>query len=105
MDPQLTSSQPGGGVVIRLELAWGVVRRLWLKTFRRGYVKRMAALRQGDSNGCPHEVLDPRDVKFYRNQPGYWWKSEDDPFIGRDRLPFVRVGLAELLVFSVLAWG
>ena len=51
MDPQLTSIQPGGGVVIRLELAWGVVRRLWLKTFRRGYVKRMAALRQGDSNG------------------------------------------------------
>ena len=50
-------------------------------------------------------MLDPRDVKFYRNQPGYWWKSEDDPFIGRDRLPFVRVGLAELLVFSVLAWG
>ena len=46
MDPQLTSIQPGGGVVIRLELAWGVVRRLWLKTFRRGYVKRMAALRQ-----------------------------------------------------------
>ena len=105
MDPQLTSIQPGGGVVIRLELAWGVVRRLWLKTCRRGYVKRMAALRQGDSNGCPHEVLDPRDVKFHRNQPGYWWKPEDDPFTGRDRLPFVRVGLAELLVFSVLTWG
>ncbi len=105
MDPQLTSIQPGGGVVIRLELAWGFVRRLWLKTFRRGYVKRMAALRQGDSNGCPHEVLDPRDVKFHRNQPGYWWKPEDDPFTGRDRLPFARVGLAELLVFSVLTWG
>jgi len=105
MDPQLTSIQPGGGVVIRLELAWGVVRRLWLKTFRSGYVKRMAALRQGESNGCPHEVLDPRDVKFYRNQPGYWWCPDDDPFTGRDRLPFVRVGLAELLVFSVLTWG
>ena len=105
MDPQLTSIQPGGGVVIRLELAWGVLRRLWLKTFRRGYVKRMAALRQGDANPCPHEVLDPRDLKFFRNQSGYWWRIEDDPFSGRDRLPFVRVGLAELIVFSTMTWG
>ncbi len=105
MDPQLTSIQPGGGVVIRLELAWGGLRRLWLKTFRRGYVRRMAALRRGEANGCPHEVLDPRDLKFYRNQPGYWWEPEDDPFTGRDRLPFVRAGLAELIVFSSLTWG
>ncbi len=104
MDPQLTSIQPGGGVVIHLEMAWGVLRRFWLKTFRRGYVKRMADSRQGEHNGCPHEVLDPRDLKFYRNQPGYWWRPEDDPFTGRDRLPFVRVGLAELMVFSVLTW-
>ena len=105
MDPQLTSIQPGGGVVIRLELAWGVLRRLWLKTCRRGYVKRMASLRQGDSNPCPHEVLDPRDLKFYRNQPGFHWRPEDDPFSGRDRLPFARVGLAELIVFSAMTWG
>ncbi len=105
MDPQLTSIQPGGGVVIRLELAWGVLRRSWLKMFRRGYVQRMAALRQGETNGCPHEVLDPRDLKFYRNQPGYWWRPEDDPFAGRDRWPFVRSGLAELIVFSSLIWG
>jgi phosphatidylserine decarboxylase len=105
MDPQLTSIQPGGGVVIHLEMAWGVLRRFWLKTFRRGYVKRMADSRQGEHNGCPHEVLDPRDLKFYRNQPGYWWRPEDDPFTGRDRLPFVRVGLAELMVFSALTWG
>jgi phosphatidylserine decarboxylase len=105
MDPQLTSIQPGGGVVIRLELAWGVLRRLWLKTFRRGYLKRMADLRQGEGNPCPHEVLDPRDLKFHRNQPGYCWRLQDDPFAWRDRLPFVRVGLAELLVFSAMTWG
>tara|TARA_B100000029_G_scaffold363660_1_gene356729 strand:- start:803 stop:1822 length:1020 start_codon:yes stop_codon:yes gene_type:complete len=104
MDPQLTSIQPGGGVVVCLEKAWGCWRRWWLKTFRRGYVRRMESLRQGDRNPCPHEVLDPRDLKFYRNQPGYWWKPEDDPFVGRDQLPFVRVGLAELIVFSVLTW-
>ncbi|MBW3540712.1 MAG: phosphatidylserine decarboxylase [Planctomycetes bacterium] len=105
MDPQLTSIQPGGGVVIRLEQAWGRVRRWCLKTFRRGYVARMRALRRGDRNGCPHEVLDPRDLKFYRNQRGYWWAREDDPFRWRDRLPFARVGLAELFVLSALYFG
>lgn len=100
MDPHLTDIQPGGGVVIRLEQAWGSLRRVWLKTFRRGYVKRMEACRQGDSNPCPHDVLDPRDLKFHQNQPGYHWAPEDDPFTWRDRLPFARVGLAELLVMG-----
>jgi phosphatidylserine decarboxylase len=104
MDPQLTWIQPGGGVVCRLELAWGRWRRIWLKTFRPGYVRRMAALRKGDFNGCPHEVLDPRDLKFYRNQGGYYWDPQDDPFRWRDRLPFARAGLAELLVFSALTF-
>lgn len=105
MDPRLTSIQPGGGVVCRLEKAWGYWRRFWLKTFRPGYVRRMAATRQGTANGCPHEVIDPRDLKFYRNQPGYSWNPEDDPFRWRDRIPFARAGLAELLVFSLLTFG
>lgn len=105
MDPQLTWIQPGGGVVVRLELAWGRVRRAWLKAVRPGYVRRMAALRKGDFNPCPHEVLDPRDLKFFRNQGGYYWEPQDDPFRWRDRIPFARVGLAELLVFSVLTFG
>lgn len=104
MDPQLTWIQPGGGVICKLELAWGHWRRFWLKTFRPGYVRRMAALRKGDFNGCPHEVLDPRDVKFYRNQGGYYWDAKDDPFRWRDRLPFARAGLAELLVFSAITF-
>lgn len=100
MDPQLTSIQPGGGVVMRLELAWGLFRRWYLKTFRPGYVARMAATRKGDRNACPFEVLDPRDLKFFRNQDGYWWSREDDPFTNRDRLPFARVGLMELWLIS-----
>jgi phosphatidylserine decarboxylase len=100
LDPQITSIQPGGGVCMRLELAWGHVRRWYLKTFRRGFVVRMAQLRQGDKNVCPFEVLDPRDVKFYRNLGGYWWEPRDDPFAWRDRLPFARVGLTELWIIS-----
>jgi phosphatidylserine decarboxylase len=100
MDPQLTSIQPGGGVVIRIEMAWGRLRRWYLKAFRPGHIVRMRKIRQGDFNGCPHEVLDSRDVKFYRNQGGYYWDPVQDPFAWRDRLPFVRVGLAELLLMG-----
>jgi phosphatidylserine decarboxylase len=100
MDPQLTNIQPGGGVVIQLELAWGRLRRWYLKTFRPAYVARMRNIRRGDFNGCPHEVLDPRDLKFYRNQGGYDWDTAQDPFAWRDRLPFARVGLAELLLMG-----
>jgi phosphatidylserine decarboxylase len=105
MDPQLTWIQPGGGVIVHLELLWGYWRRFWLKTFRKGYVARMAELRQGDENRCPHEVLDPRDLKFHRNQGGWHWKPEDDPFTGRDKIPFARAGLAELMVFSLITFG
>lgn len=105
LDPRLTSIQPGGGVVMRLELAWGRVRRAYLKWCRRGYIARMAALRRGDYNPCPHEVLDPRDLKFHRNQGGWYWRPEDDPFRWRDRLPFARAGLAELLLFAAATFG
>ena len=100
---QLTTIQPGGGRVMALELAWGGVRRRILRTLRGGYVARMAACRQGERNPAPHPVLDPRDVKFYENQPGGWhWAKADDPFVWRDTIPFARWGLAELLVFSTL---
>lgn len=101
MDPRLTDIQPGGGVVVHLEKAWGAVRRWYLRTFRRGYVARMAALRKGERNAAPHDVLDPRDVKYYQNQPGgYYWDPADDPFRWRDRIPFAREGLAELLLMG-----
>ena len=62
----------------------------------------MLETRQGEANACPHEVLDPRDVKFFRNQGGYYWAAADDPFDWRNRLPFARVGLAELILLGGL---
>lgn len=92
----IRSVQPGGGVCYAIELAWGRVRRWYLKTFRRAYVERMARLRHGDPSGCPHEVLDPRDLKYFRNQCTAFWPADADPFQWRERLPFARWGLAEL---------
>ena len=103
MDAQLKDIQPGGGIIIRLEQFWGGVRRGLLRVFCRGYVVRMQACRKGDFNPCPHDVLDPRDLKFHRNQGGWYWEPADDPFVWRDSLPFARVGLAELLVMTGIA--
>ena len=101
IEPQRTGIQPGGGVVVQIELAWGRWRRWRLKTFRPGYVAKMQKLRRGEANGCPHEFLDSRDLKYYRNQTGYYWDPKDDPFSYRDRLPFARAGLAELLFMGI----
>ncbi len=105
LDPSITSIQPGGGDVMEVELAWGRVRRWYLKTFRKGYVEGMARVRRGTTNTAPHEVLDPRDVKYYRNLGGYSWDRKDDPFAWRDNIPFARPGLAELLIYSFLTFG
>jgi len=105
MDPQLTDIQPGGGYIIRLEQWWGGCRRWYLKNFRSDYVARMQQARRGEENCCPHEVLDPRDLKYHVNQGGYFWDPKDDPFTWRDRLPFARVGLAELVLLCGAAFG
>jgi phosphatidylserine decarboxylase len=98
----ITSAQPGGGLFVGLELAWGRLRRAWLRRFRPGYVRRMTEKRQGSCPNCPHDVIDPRDLKWFRNVCGYWFREEDDPFRWRDRLRLARAGLAELLGFSAL---
>ncbi len=84
----------------RVELAWGAVRRWYLKTFRRGYVERMAGLRTGSADGAPHEILDPRDLKYCRNLCTANWDAKVDPFTWRERIPFARWGLAELQLMS-----
>jgi phosphatidylserine decarboxylase len=94
------SVQPGGGWGMALEQAWGRWRRAWLRRVRPGYVQAMQARRQGDCPGCPHDVIDARDLKYLRNVCGYWFRPEDDSFRYRDRLGFARYGLAELLVFT-----
>jgi phosphatidylserine decarboxylase len=97
----LRSVQPGGGRCYRLELAWGRLRRWYLRRFRPGYVRRMAELRRGDPTGAPHEILDLRDLKYCANQCTAHWGAEHDPFVWRERLPFARWGLAELLIMGV----
>jgi phosphatidylserine decarboxylase len=61
----------------------------------------MAERRLGDATGAPHEILDPRDLKFCSNQCTAHWLPEHDPFTWRDKLPFVRWGLAEL---QIIGW-
>jgi phosphatidylserine decarboxylase len=97
----IRSVQPGGGFCYSVELAWGRLRRAYLKALRPGYVRRMAALRCGDPSGAPHEILDPRDLKYCSNQCAAHWAPGDDPFRWRDRLPITRWGLAEL---QIMGW-
>ncbi len=111
LSARITSIQPGGGVGYRLELAWGHWRRWYLRKFRPAYVASMARKRHGSDAGAPHAVLDPRDLKYCRNQCTVSWDAGDDPFAWRSRLPMARWGLAELqlfgwplLVLVVLAW-
>jgi phosphatidylserine decarboxylase len=100
-----TSVQPGGGFCMNLELAWGRLRRGFLRRFRPGYVRRMAEKRQGDCPNCPHDILDPRDLKFYRNVCGYWFREEDDRFRWRGNLGLARAGLAEVVFFTLVYVG
>jgi len=101
MPENLRSVQPGGGKCYKVELAWGRLRRGYLKCFRPGYVARMAKLRKGSGRGAPHEILDPRDLKYCQNQCDCHWDPKDDPFLWRERLPFARWGLAEL---QLMGW-
>ncbi|WP_218931997.1 phosphatidylserine decarboxylase [Adhaeretor mobilis] len=97
----IKSVQPGGGKCYSIELAWGRLRRWYLKLFCKSYVDKMAALRLGDTEGAPHEILDPRDLKYCCNLCTAHWKPEDDPFRSREDIPFARWGLAEL---QLMGW-
>jgi phosphatidylserine decarboxylase len=85
---------------MRLEMAWGKLRRAWLRRIRPGYVRRMLSLRRGDCPNCTHDVVDPRDLKFYRNVCGFHFAPEDDPYRWRGKLLLARWGLAELIVYA-----
>ena len=64
----------------------------------------MQALRQGECHNCPHEIIDPRDLKFCRNVCGYWFRPEDDRFVWRRRRLRLSADLrlAEVVCFSLL---
>lgn len=106
----MQSIQPGGGWGMRIELAWGRLRRRLLRTFFPGYVKSQLALRVGACAGCPgrgrgrceDEVIDSRDLKYFSTVCGYSFPPGTDRFAWRSRLPFARWGLAELVVFTML---
>jgi len=101
----IRSAQPGGGFCYGLELAWGRYRRFLLRRFRPGYVRHMLQRRQGHCPDCPHDIVDARDLKFFRNVCGYHFGPEDDPFARRPLLPLARAGRAELLFFSLIFAG
>lgn len=88
-----------------IELAWGRFRRWELRRFRADYVQAMAGKRQGDCPGCPHDIIDSRDLKFYRNVCGFSFRPEDDAFRWRDGLGLARHGLGELVIISLLCAG
>ena len=98
----LESVQPGGGLCVNLELAWGRLRRAWLRRFRPGYVKQMVDRRQGECRNCPHNIIDVRDLKYVRNVCGYWFREEDDPYLWRGRLGLARIGLIEVICSSIV---
>ena len=97
-----TSVQPGGGLCVSLELAWGRLRRSWLRRFRSGYVQQMAAKRQGECQNCHHDIIDARDLKYVRNICGFWFREEDDRFLWRGRLGLTRIGLVEVICSSIV---
>ena len=56
---------------------------------------------QREHRRAPHEILDPRDLKFCRNRCTCYWEPADDPFRWRGGLRFARWGLAEL---QLMGW-
>jgi phosphatidylserine decarboxylase len=87
---------------VKLELAWGWFRRGWLRRIHPGYVRRMAEKRQGHCPDCSHDIIDSRDLKYWRNVCGFSFRPEDDSFRWRDHLRLARYGLAEVVGMSVL---
>lgn len=97
----IRSAQPGGGIGYRVEMAWGRLRRAYLRRFRPGYVARMRSLRRGDPGQLADQVVDPRDLKYLRVRCDCYWDPADDPFRWRERIPWARWGLAEI---QLLGW-
>ncbi len=95
--------QPGGhSIATRLEVAWGRLRRAFLRRFRAGQVRQMAEQRQGQCVACVHDIVDSRDLKFCRNVCGYHFGPADDPYRRPGLLPLARAGLAEVVFYSTL---
>jgi phosphatidylserine decarboxylase len=99
---EITSVQPGGGWCMALELAWGVVRRAFLRSFRPHYVAKMQQRRLGECPNCPHNVIDYRDLKYYRNVCGYRF-GEEERYTRPGWLPLAPLGRMEIVVATSIA--
>ncbi|MBI3411206.1 MAG: phosphatidylserine decarboxylase family protein [Planctomycetes bacterium] len=99
--PRPESVQPGGGWCMQIELAWGRLRRAYLRTCRPGYVRRMLTNRQGVCERFSDDVIDPRDLKYIRNVCGFWFDPHDDHFQWRSKIGLARYGLAEVVLFTL----
>jgi phosphatidylserine decarboxylase len=60
----------------------------------------MAERRQGDPTGAPHEILDPRDLKYCQNLCDCHWADADNPFRWRRIIPLAPWGAAELTLMG-----
>lgn len=101
-----SSDQPGGfGFFVRVELWWGKVRRALLRRFFPGHVAFWLSRRRGDCEKYGRDVIDPRDLKFFRSVAGCWFDPEDDAYRRRFEMGFARYGYAELVGFSVILIG
>ncbi len=98
MPAEIRSTQPGG-CLYSIELAWGRLRRWYLKRFRRGYVERMRQLRHSDPAGCPNEILDPREILLQSDRLPLG-HTADDPFTSASGF-LCPLGLAEL---QLMGW-
>jgi len=93
--------QPGGGGGMTLELVWGKVRRWWLRAFCPKYVAEMKARLKGDRANIPVDVIDSRDLKYYRNVANCWVEPADDLYAWRKNIPMATDGWFELLIFAL----
>jgi phosphatidylserine decarboxylase len=60
----------------------------------------MQSLRRGDCPGCPHDVIDDRDLKFNSNVCGFHFAQTDVPLRWLRRLPLAWWGHAEVVLFG-----
>ena len=69
-------------------------------TFGRAMCGRWPNDGEAAAQRAPHEVLDPRDLKYCRNICDYSWAEADDRFRWRRSLPLAPWGAAELLLMG-----
>jgi phosphatidylserine decarboxylase len=93
--------QPGGGPVAALALAWGRLRRAWLRAGRPRYVRELEALRTRQCPGCTHDVVDGRDLLWVQNVCAVRLPAARTVSPFRDRFGLVRLGRADVLACCV----